>query len=231
MSYNPPPPPIHPQNTTQAHSKPSMAATQLPPLGPHTFSDPAHDPRRVTRALPPSNLDARPVLPPINLEARYRSQALPFDFAASRQARISPSRGSPPRRRQATVSVESLLQPRSHSPPRYRPKRDTQDSGHIQNPNQSSFQPAKPGNYHVSPHGSPVYSTVRSEDTDANRSLSQGESRYNVLLPPSPIDTLHRDSVSSYYSSRNSSIGYARRPSTAPCSNEGFGPALEQQNT
>ena len=231
MSYNPPPPPLHPRNTSQAHSKPPMAATQLPPLGPHTFSDPAHDPSRIIRALPLPSLDARPVLPPINLEARYQSQGLPFDFTIPRQAPISPSRGIPPHRRQATVSVESLLQPESYLPPRSRPRRDTQDSGDNQDFNQSSFQPAKPENHHVSPHGSPVYSTARSEDTDASRSLSQGESRYNVLLPSPPIDTLHRDSVSSYYSSRNSSIGYAGRPSTAPRSDEGFGPALNQQNT
>ena len=203
-----------------------MAATQLPPVGPHTFSDPAYDTHRTSRPFLPVSLDVRPVLAPIYPQARYHNYAPASEFPISRQDPISPADGSLPRKRQATVSVESLLQPRSFSPARSRSRKISLDYG------EGSSQPAESDVYHVSPQqDSPVYSTVRSEDSKANQGLSLRESRLNIQPLQSPIETLHRESVSTYYSSRNSSIDYAGRPSTAPRSNEGYVPDLEPRNT
>ena len=198
MSYNPPPPPVHPKTTTQTRPVYKMAAIQLPPLGPHAFlpSPPAgqyhenfpmpHFPGPLSSAVfhkPQEGNTQRKVTSPRTPNSRITYQ-------------------SPLKKRQSAVPVESLLQSEPYSPSYSKAISSPRSSTQI-----SPRTVTGPSILHSGPlKEQPVPLHIRQEPFDSRGRYSvQDDQRYSTQLPSSPSRKSHRDSAASCHSSGTSS--------------------------
>lgn len=207
-----------------------MAATQLPPLGPHAFPPPPsllHNP--FSRNLPvhnpfSRNLPARSTLPPLvppphplpHVHPAYPSSVHP---GPSHQYYPHPTTWSAQDRLLAPAPLERVLHPVSYSPPHARspmsPRERMQISqGGILGPDipprgpSGNWQPAQPRSLE--------------QPEISGRYPYKDDIRFPAPSPRSPIHSTSRSSASSYSSPRAPSDRFAARPSLSHRSNSGL---------
>ena len=202
MSYIPPPPPVYPKTSTpQARPQYRMAATQLPPLGPHTFL-PSHPIGRYHEGLHTVPIPQFPRPPPPTVFRRtYESIPLPKVISPRAPNTVSASQ-SPPKKRQSAVPVESLLQSEPYSPSYSRAAISPKGSAQI-----SPRTVIGPSTPHNGPLVDPL--SFRHELSEGRGKYSfRDEYRHGGQLPSPPSHRSHRDSATSCYSSGTSSSDY-----------------------
>ena len=204
MSYNRHPSPNRSKSSsTRISSISTMAATQLPPLGPHVFSYPTQPIHRLPQPFHPSSVSPYS-LPPfarVQNESRFHPNSNPPMALRPTQA---PLAQVIPRHRQSAVPVASLLQSEPFSPP-YRKLTPSPVKRSLSSP-RSVF--SVHDSLTTPPMETSVYRSTRQEPVSVRRRYSPKDEMSNVPLPPSPNHIVHRGSATPHYSSRTSSSDY-----------------------
>ena len=208
MSYNPPPPPAHPNTSTQTRPVYKMAATQLPPLGPHTFL-PSPSAGRYHENLHSASIpNLSSPRPPVLFHKSHEGITQP-NVTSPRVPPIRTAYQSPPKKRQSAVPVESLLQSEPYSPSYSRTVTSPRYAAQI-----SPRTLIGPSVLHTSPLIDPAaHLPTRCEPSESRGRYSfREEQRFSAALPSSPSHRSHRDSATSCYSSGTSSSDHRTGP-------------------
>lgn len=175
----------------------AMAATQMPPVGPHILPPPS----TLARPEPwhPSHL-SQPLFTPDPALTRPQFHGYPdqtYPINPPPQSYNQPPTHLPRPTQQAAAPLEQLLHPAPYNSVRTEYQQpDTRGYQQNAHPDRSAFQ---------EPSAHETFESSRQH-------LSRDEARFNARALPSPSQQLHRSSVGSQHSSTTSSSGYGGAP-------------------